>query len=156
MQARTVKIFLLITALVILGFTREFFFLHLNEQARVTYHKATDSHVAESMQWLGNFTYSQLYYGKWLMTGLFTILFALLTWLIMKVVYPSIPAIRIVFIAYATLLAAAFICTLTGWMFESASEHTYTFSRFIMGIAQSPIPAAVLIPAWRLSARPSN
>src|ERR1041385_3056093 len=83
-SGKKIIILLLILFYIAAGFFREFIFLNINEQSRITYYHDTDSHVAASMQWLSGLSYATLYYSKWALTLLFTFFFTFLATVIIR------------------------------------------------------------------------
>lgn len=133
-----------------LGFFREFVFININEQMRVTYYHAADSHVAGLFRFLEGYSYTTLYYLKWPLTLFFAALFAGITSLIIRFWFPGKNYTRIVFLAFGAIFLLAFLLFLLGWL-TGAYYFFYTIARFLVGLAESPALLAVLIPAFYLS-----
>jgi hypothetical protein len=68
---RKLLIFLGFAALTATGFFREYLFLNINEQIRVTYYQVNDTHVDPPLKVLAQFSYGELYYVKWLIHAFF-------------------------------------------------------------------------------------
>jgi hypothetical protein len=121
----------------------------VDEQSRIAYYHDTDSHLAHSLKFLERFSYYSLYYIKWILTLFFSLLFMGLSLLIIRVFYGSVNYTRWTLFAYAALfiLAALFFC---GGYLINHWERGYIFARFLMGIAQGPIPLMVLLTGFRI------
>lgn len=147
---------LLIATLAILfiltGFFREFVFLNVNEQMRVTYYNSPDPHVAPSMQWLESFSYTTLYYMKWFLTLVFTIVFALLGSFIVNTIFRDKKLVRLSLIAYASVFFASFLFFLVGAI-SGNTEATYAIARFLAGIIESPAMLIILLGAFTIIRR---
>jgi hypothetical protein len=131
------------------GFLRDFVFLNVNEQTRVTFYHTADSTLNPLFSCLSTWSYSRLYFLKWGLTFLFSFLFMGLTMAFIRMVFIEKKYLRLVFLSYAALIFLASIFFLGGWV-AGNSEKSYLISRFLMGIAQGPIVLMVLLPAFRL------
>ncbi|HTL81574.1 MAG TPA: hypothetical protein VL651_07710 [Bacteroidia bacterium] len=134
---------------VCIGFFREFIFLNINEQSRVTYYHDNDSHVSSSMQWLSRFSYSTLHYAKWPLTFLFTCIFAYLSALIIRIFFADREKVKLTWIIFAmTFLAGAlfyFIGALLGHSYA-----TYDIARFLAGLTETPALLIILFASFLL------
>lgn len=147
---------LLIAVLAILfiltGFFREFVFLNVNEQMRVTYYNSPDPHVAPSMQWLGAFSYTTLYYMKWILTLGFTVIFALFAAFIVQTIFRDKRLVRISLVAYFVVFFTSFLFFLSGAL-SGNPETTYAIARFLAGIIESPAMLIILVGAFTIIRR---
>jgi hypothetical protein len=142
----------LILVFILTGFFREFVFLNVNEQMRVTYYKVSDSHVAPGMMWLNAFSYTTLYYMKWLLTAAFTFLFAILSAITIKVVFNDKKLVRIGIYTYGIVFLASFFFFLVG-AFSGNTETTYSIARFLAGLIESPAMLIILLSAFTIIRR---
>jgi hypothetical protein len=142
----------LILVFILAGFFREFVFLNVNEQMRVTYYKVSDSHVAPGMTWLNAFSYTTLYYMKWLLTAAFTFLFAILSAITIKVVFNDKKLVRIGIYTYGIVFLASFFFFLVG-AFSGNTETTYSIARFLAGLIESPAMLIILLSAFTIIRR---
>jgi hypothetical protein len=142
---------LLISALVIFyiacGFFREFVFLNINEQSRVTYYRDNDSHVASSMQWLSGLSYETLYYMKWPLTLAFAAWFAFLAASVVKIAFRDKTLVRITWLAYATAFVLGFIFYGIGSL-TGHRETTYAIARFLAGLTETPAMLVILLAVF--------
>lgn len=148
---RRLLLVLLIVLAIGLGFFREFVFININEQMRVTYYHASDSHVAGMFRFLEGYSYATLYYLKWPLTLFFAALFAGITSLIIRYWFPGKNYTRVVFFTFGAIFLLAFLLFMLGWL-TGADYFFYTLARFLVGLAESPALLAVLIPAFYLTA----
>ncbi len=156
-KATRTKIFivLLIALYIATGFFREFIFLNINEQSRVTFYKLTDSHVAASMQWLSGLSYSTLYYAKWPLTLLFTAYFAFIAAAIINLWFANKNYVKITWLAYAITFAAGLLFYLAGSL-TGARESTYGIARFLAGLTETPALLVMLLASFLALRRENN
>ncbi|MDQ3108673.1 MAG: hypothetical protein M3R17_02165 [Bacteroidota bacterium] len=140
-------IVLLVGVYIATGFLREFIFLNINEQSRITYYNDTDSHVAPSMQWLSGLSYSTLYYAKWPLTLLFTAYFAFIAAAIVKNWFRDKNLVKITWMAYGITFAAGLIFYLAGSL-TGARESTYAIARFLAGLTETPALLVMLLASF--------
>lgn len=144
---------LLLIAIVVLfivtGFFREFLFMNINEQMRVSYYTSPDSHLSSSLSWLTAFDYDTLYYLKWPLTMVFAAIFGAFSALAVYVVYANKKLVKITWLAYSIVfgMSLAFfgIGLLTG-----SRETTYAIARFLAGIIETPAMLVILIASFRI------
>jgi hypothetical protein len=146
---KAVLLVLLIAVFLTCGFFRDYVFLNVNEEMRVTYYHSTDSTLAPGMKFLESYSYSQMYYIKWALTFLFSFLFMLLTMAFVRLFFPERKYLVWTLFTYLALVAFAALFWFGGFL-ANDSEKGYIFSRFLMGMAQSPVVLMVLIPSFRL------
>lgn len=146
---RKFLIFIGFLALTATGFFREYLFLNINEQIRVTYYQVTDTHVDPPLQVLAQFSYVELYYGKWLLTLIFALIMAALTALIIKWWFGARELVRIGLLVYGTVFALSFIFFLIHTLFPKL-EGSYAISRFLVGMTETPLLSVLLIAAFTL------
>jgi hypothetical protein len=150
MKFRKYALLLLLVILFIAsGFYRDFVFLNINAQMRATYYLHKDSELAPSMKFLETYSYMHLYYAKWVLTFLFSLLFMLYTIGIIRLYFPEKKYIRWAVIIYSLLFGIAALFW-TGGYLANHSEKGYLVARFLMDMTQSPIMLIVLVPALHL------
>jgi hypothetical protein len=131
------------------GFFRDFVFLNVNEQTRVTYYHACDSSLNPAFRSISSWSYNRLYFLKWALTFLFSFLFMGLTMAFIRIVFTETRYLRLVALSYAVLIILAGLFFFGGWL-AGHSEDSYRIARFLMGMAQGPIVLMILLPAFRL------
>lgn len=150
LQRRFIVILLIVTYIA-LGFFREYIFLNVNEQMRVVYYGSTDSHVSPLLSWLSNFSYAQLYYGKWPLTLFFTLLFALLAVFVVRMAFQTNIYTRSIVWAYASVFSLGLLFYFIGYLTNN-TENVYPIARFLAGLVESPV-LLLMICAGLLYAR---
>ena len=120
--------------LIALGFLRDKIFVSINEE------------TGQGMAGILNSDQRYLFIWKWALTFIFSFIYLFLTSILIYLVFQSKKYIWLAVFLYGALFAIAFFITGAGFLFSSF-ENVYHFTRVIMGIAQSPIPAIILIPA---------
>ena len=133
------------------GFFREFFFVNVNEQMRYLWYGNEASMMSDVLSLLDSLDYWTLYYLKWTMTIVFSILFLVESALFTKLALGKYYW-REFFFIYTLLLIIAGIL-FVGFSLFDKHESGYLLSRYFMGIAQSPIPLMILLPAIGLRKR---
>ncbi|TND06486.1 MAG: hypothetical protein FD123_3524 [Bacteroidetes bacterium] len=131
------------------GFFREFVFVNINEQMRVTYYQTNDSQVAPSMQFLNSFEYGTLYYAKWPLTFLFTVIFAAFAALIVRAIFQNRRLVIITLLAYSAVFFTGLLFYGIGVLAGSV-ERFYVIARFLAGMVETPALLIVLVPAFYL------
>lgn len=158
MRSRGDRIFLLIVLsyLILLGFWRDHMFVNLNYQISKLYYKDTfDYSLPADMKWLENFTYSQLYYGKFPLTLVFSLLYLLPSVLFVKRFFNEGNFLRITLLTYLVLFSTSLFLFSLGY-FIGGYAVFYTLSRYIMGFVQSPLLLMILFVAFKIRTMERN
>jgi hypothetical protein len=135
---RKVLTALLVLVYISLGFFREFVFLNVNEQMRVTYYNATDSHLSPVLNVLTEFSYAQLYYSKWPLTLLFAALFCLLAVLVIRTAFNTKVYTKLILLAYSGVFVLGALLFFAGTLLGNSAA-VYDLSRFLAGLVESPL-----------------
>lgn len=136
-RTRKALVVLLILFYILSGFFREFIFLNINEQSRVTYWHDTDSHVAPSLSWLSHYSYTTLYYSKWILTFVFAAYFATLASITIHIAFSEKSKTKMTLIAYACVFIAGLLFYMAGSIVGNR-EATYDMARFLAGLTETP------------------
>lgn len=120
---KPVSILFLVLVTIFLGFYRDAVFIPINEKIK----NGADLNAL-----------------KWILTGIFTIAYMAITVILLFILYKSIKYVLIALSVYAFILIVSFLISLVGYVFFSF-QAVYPFIRTIMGVAQSPVIAMVLI-----------
>ena len=135
----------------ILGFSRDYLFVNINYQASKTYyHRIDDYHVAEGLKFLETWSYTKLYYAKWVLTLLYMTMYGSLTFAGIYYTFKNKQYNKYTLMSYALLFGLAGLVYMSGNVVLTP-DRAYTISRQIMGWLQSPIIAMILFPAFYLS-----
>lgn len=147
---------LLVGGIVILfiatGFFREFLFVNINEQMRVSFYNSPDPHIAPSLSWLSSFSYDTLYYLKWPLTLVFTAIFGGYTALAVYWAYNDKKLVRITWLSYGAIFGLSFLFFAIGLLLGSR-EPTYAIARFLAGIIETPAMLVILLASFHLVRR---
>ncbi|TAL57998.1 MAG: hypothetical protein EPN85_12675 [Bacteroidetes bacterium] len=126
---KRVLIGVLIIITICLGFLRDYIFVSINR-------------FIESGADAGE----RLLLLKWVLTGLFSLLYLLLTGAFLYVLFNEKKYILIAIYCYAMLFVVAFLSAAFGYGFFTF-KIVYPFIRTVMGMAQSPILMMILVTA---------
>jgi len=135
-----------------LGYAREFFFVNLNNIMYMKYYSSTSTmpvpavmHVFESA------SYSTLYYSKYIYTLLWALLFMMLSYFALKRFTGKPLLCRLLIYTYVVMLIVAGLAMAYGLIVSQRLQNDeYTLSRWLLGIAQSPIICLILLASEKL------
>jgi hypothetical protein len=135
-----------------MGYFREFFFVHLNNIMYMKYYSSTSAlAVPAIMRVFEGFSYSTLYYSKYPYTLVWTFLFFICSYFALKKLTANQLAIKLLMVAYALLLVVAGLSMVYGYFANRTLQNDeYTLSRWLLGIAQSPIICLILLASEKL------
>ncbi len=153
MKKKKYKLYILfIFVFAILGYCREYFFVHLNNILYIRYYnRPSDLPVPEIMRIFLNQSYATLYYSKYTYTVLWTSLFLLAGYLAIKKISAHKGLIRLFFFSYGVLIFLSALSMLYAYFIRQDLQNSeYTLSRWLMGIAQSPIICLLLLASENL------
>jgi hypothetical protein len=137
----------------VLGYFREFFFVNVNN---IMYNKyyGDQVQIPEILSLIEAQSYSTIYYLKYLFTIISFALFYLLSFYCIKNLSIQPELRRWVHVSYFLfLILSAAAMTWAYFIKGNLQDNEYTFSRWVMGIAQSPLPVLFLLAAEHLNAR---
>jgi hypothetical protein len=153
-KVRYIILFLLLFG--ITGYLRERFFEHMNVIIHTVYfHEDTYSELhlqaPALMKPFLNWSYPALYYSKYLFTLAWTALFFLISFFAIKIITGNKKLLRFLFYAYAALLLLAALSLAYGYLVnQRLNEDEYTLSRWLLGVAQSPLICLILVASSKL------
>ena len=142
---------LIVIALIAAGFIRDFIFVRINWQLGYLNSIGNEDSRFPLQEFLSSFSYDQLYIGKWILTGIFTILYFVMTCVLVHLIFNNRTHLRITLYSYGLLLLTAVISYGLGWALGEVQKG-YEFARIFMHLSQSPVIVMVLIPALMLVA----
>lgn len=135
----------------ILGFSREFFFVNVNKQLYKLYYHDSDVVIPNSMSFITHFDYSTLYYLKFPFTIIYFLAFFLTSYFATKLICIDKKNAKWIIYIYAILLVLSGISMTYNYLINNQlNGDEYTFSRWLMGIAQSPLVAFFIIASSKL------
>ena len=139
-----------IILLVGLGFFRDFLFVNINYYLQELYYKnGGDYNLPPSLKFINHFSYIQLYYGKWILTGLFSSAYFIISLKCIQILFKEKKYLQWTLFAYLFVGFTASLFYLYGLLFNDIAIG-YRFSRIMMGLVQSPFVLMILIPAFQL------
>ncbi len=135
-----------------LGYFREFFFVHLNNIMYYKYyHRIPELSIPKLMLFFDSFSYISLYYFKYIFTFLWAGLFLICNYFALKKFTNTVFLIKLLFIAYALIIIIASVAMLYGCLINNRLQsNEYTISRWLLGIAQSPLICLILLASEKL------
>lgn len=143
---KTIKYSVFILLFAFLGFSREFLFVNINNQLYKLYYGQSDLPLPQSLSFIAKFDYSTLYYSKYILTILFFIAYICVSFFAVKTICNGEKISRLIIYIYALLLFLAGLTMVYNYFINnSLGGDEYTFSRWLMGIAQSPLVAFFVI-----------
>jgi hypothetical protein len=143
---------LFILAFAACGYFREYYFVQINNIMYMKYYN-TVSHLAVGMlmQPFQHLSYDVLYYSKYPATLLWTFIFFSLNYALLRRLGSDGLLRRLLVIGYLLMLGIAALSMLYGYfVHDRLQSDEYTLSRWLLGIAQGPIPGLLLGAAARL------
>lgn len=135
-----------------LGYFREFFFVHINNILyRKYYHRDTVLEVPSIMKVFENLSYDGLYYSKYIYTLLWVIVFFVANYFTVKKLTSNRHLTKFLIYSYSAMLILALVSMAYGYFVNGRlQDDEYTISRWLMGIAQSPIICLILVASEKL------
>ena len=148
---QSLKYILFILLFAFLGFSREFLFVNINNQLYKLFYNAIDVRLPESLVFLESWDYTTLYYAKYPLTIAYFLAYFFTTLWAVKLICDDKKYSRWVVYIYALLLLLAGLTMGYNYAInDQLNGEGYTFSRWLMGIAQSPLVAFFIIAAGKL------
>jgi len=144
--------FILFLLFAVLGYFREFFFVHLNIIMYEKYYNSfSQAPFPDSMNFFKSFSYDTLYYSKYVYTLLGLLAFLATNYLAVKKLTQTPYLLKILLCAYCLMFVLAALSMLYGYFVNGRlQDEEYTVSRWLMGIAQSPIICLILVASEKL------
>lgn len=136
----------------LLGFLREFFFVHLNNiMYGMYYQRETSLPIPSGMRFFLNYSYNTLYYAKYAFTLIFTSLYFFISFFALNLIEPANFFRKVLTYTYLALLLLAACSMLYGYfLYNRLADEEYTISRWLLGVAQSPIVCLILLASAKL------
>lgn len=141
---RLIKISLIILLYVLLGFSREYLFESINIKLYYLWHQEYDTIMEEALAFMNDWDYWTLYWLKWILTGVFSLLYLGVGLLIIKFFFP-VKHYRSVIFSYALVVGLSALVFALGYVFDSVHSN-YAISRQLMDWLQSPVIMLFLVP----------
>ena len=146
-----IKYFLFIILFAFLGFSREFLFVNINSQLYSLFYKNSDYFLPHSLFFLHNIGYSTLYYIKYPLTIVYFLAYFFTSYFAVKYICLHKKNAMWVIYIYVLLLVLSGISMAYNYLINNQlAGDEYTFSRWLMGIAESPLVAFFMIASSKL------
>jgi|GEM_PF-278648 len=146
-----VKYILFISLFALLGFSREFLFVNINNQLYKLYYGHSSLPLPDSLGFIAGIDYSTLYYSKFALTMVFYLAYLATTLLAIRLTVNDKKITRWTIYIYLLLLILAGLSMLYNYLANNRIDgEEYTFSRWLLGIAQSPLVAFFMIASATL------
>jgi hypothetical protein len=150
-----ILLLLIVCILLLLGYFRDFVFKTINALLQAKQYDALFT-SPPTLQFLDGYSARELIKLKWVLTLLFTFVYWGITLFTIKIVFDKKKFNRLTNGVYIVVLLLSGLLMLLGYAFNGLAEHMYEPSRYLMGIAQSPVILMILIPAFKLSGQEHN
>ncbi len=149
MKIKATLFFLLLFG--IIGYCREFFFVNLNNIMFEKYYNHTTLPIPNIMYVFTTLSYKTLYYSKYLYTLIWIAVFYALSYFALKKISGEKKLLKYLTISYLILLILAALIMAFGVLINKRlQDDEYSISRWLMGIAQSPIICFILLASNKL------
>lgn len=139
LKSKPLIILVSILLIIFTGYIRDSLFVSINN---FLYYKFENlpiplDHYSKAVHVFSYLGYWQLYILKWVFTILFSVVYFFITVLAIKQLFHKNLFRQIGFV-YLAFMTVSFLLMLTGWLIADFS-YTYKFSRYLMGMIQSPL-----------------
>lgn len=141
--------FLLLLALILLGYFRDYFLSQYNNYLYQLYYKDPEYTIADSYSFLKKFSYMQLYYAKFFVIAIFCLIYFSISLTTIWITFKERKKLLITTYFYIGILGIALIFYLYG-LAANGSEKIYEISRTFLALLQSPMMLMILIPAFKI------
>ncbi len=147
----SLKYIVFIAIFAILGFSREFLFVNTNNQLFRLYYHNEDIKIPASLDFISHFQYSTLYYLKYVFTIIYFLAYLFTSYFAVKLICNDKKTAKWILYIYTILLVLSGISMSYNYLINNQlNGDEYTFSRWLMGIAQSPLVAFFIIASSKL------
>ncbi|MCB9173564.1 MAG: hypothetical protein H6587_12695 [Flavobacteriales bacterium] len=145
---------IVIIILFFIGYVREAIFLVINSVLKKYPFPYNSSYITPP-KFLYNYSASNLLTIKWVLTFGFSLIFSLITLLLVNFYFKNKMFNLITVRIYLSLIIVSFLLSLIGMMFNNFDE-TYAISRFVIGLAQYPLLPLVLFVLFYFKSKQTN
>lgn len=146
---KKLKIALLVIGLFVLGFLREFLFESINTHLYYLWREQSNPYLPKSLSFLAYFDYWSLYYTKFMLILVFTVIYFFGSILVVKQYFSERIFTRFTFLFFAGIFILSALIFGLGYVFGAGHE-AYGISRKLIEFIQSPLACFFLIPAFLL------
>lgn len=149
------KIVSVTLSLFILGFFREFLFENINGHLHYLWKEESNPYLPDSLFFLENASYWNLYYGKFILILLFSILYLYGSLVLIKLFFKEKLYRKFTIFFFGGIFLLAVLIFAIGFPF-GAEHETYGVARKLIEFIQSPLACFFLIPAFALYRKEKN
>jgi hypothetical protein len=149
-RRRNFLLFLIFVLILATGYIRDYVFKSINALMKA-WDFDMEYIMPPALRFFENMEYETIEQSKWILTLFFTLVYLAITMLTLKIIFPQRSWFRISAYTYGAIILISALLMGIGFVAPSQAESMYGFSRYLMGLAQSPIVLMVLIPALKLS-----
>jgi hypothetical protein len=136
----------------LLGFYRDYFFTNYNNVTYFLYNGDTTVPVNPNFSYFATLPYKTAYYLKYVFTMAFFLAFFILSFWCVKVFTQNKPLLKWLVYSYMVLLTLSSVLMLWSYFVKvKLDSDEYSVSRWLMGIAQSPLPALFFLATSKLT-----
>lgn len=136
----------------ILGFSREFLFVNINQYLYSLYYHFPNPYLPPSLEFIRPVDYVTLFYSKFALTIVYFLAYFLASYFAVKTLTQQLIYIKSTTYIFVTIFVISSLLTLYNYVVnQNLGGQVYTLSRWLMGIAQSPLIAFFIIAASKLS-----
>lgn len=151
---RIVNYLIFFAIFAILGFSREFLFVNTNNLMYKIYYHNDSIIIPESLDFLSKYSLDTIYYGKYALTILYFIFYFIASYFAVKIICSDKKVTTWIVYIYGLILLLSSLTMAYNYIINNQlSGDEYTFSRWLMGIAQSPLVAFFTIAASALKTK---
>ena len=151
MKNLSFKYLLFFILFALLGFSREFIFVNLNDRLYTMYYGHEESLLPNGLQFIKNYSYNTIYYSKYVLTILYFLAYGLASYMAINIICSDKPFAKWVIYLYLFIVVISGITMLYNYFInEQLDGDNYLFSRWLMGIAQSPLIVFFMIASHLL------
>lgn len=149
------KIVVVTISLFVLGFFREFLFESINGQLYYLWKEETNPYLPKSLYFIENISYWNLYYTKFILILLFSILYLFGSLLLIKLFFKERLYRKFTLFFFGGIFLLTALIFALGFPF-GAEHEAYGISRKLIEFIQSPLACFFLIPAFALYKKEKN
>lgn len=146
---KIIVLFGIVLLLIFVGFLREFMFVNINSELADVYYKRFEKVPPSFLYIFNDWNYANLYYFKFLLTAIFTVIYCSITLLGIKFAFNNKKYLKLTILIFAGIMCISFLVYLTGYLGINP-RRAYLFSRWMMGFAESPLILMILVPVFML------
>ena len=136
------------------GYCREFFFVKYNLIMYEIYFHTKDEHspTPPVMLFFTTLSYARLYYLKYFFTVFFVSVFFAMNYFAIKIFSKNTATKKLFFVVYGIVFVIAVLSMAYGYFINDRLQNDeYTLSRWLMGVAQSPVICLILLASEKLN-----